>query len=82
MMENDEESPPSPHEEELELGLSLGAKRVTGDKKKAGTWGDFGGGGCRRILTAKDFPAACGSRGSPVTSSSSVSSSEGAKPQR
>ncbi|ONK79518.1 uncharacterized protein A4U43_C01F7170 [Asparagus officinalis] len=51
-------------EDELELGLSLGSKKLTG---------------CRRILTAKDFPAAVGSRASPLSSSSSVSSSEGAK---
>ncbi|KAJ0963641.1 hypothetical protein J5N97_028763 [Dioscorea zingiberensis] len=49
-------------EEELELGLSLGAKKLSG-----------GGGRCCRILTAKDFPALA----SRASSSSSVSSSTG-----
>ncbi|CAL9780769.1 unnamed protein product [Musa acuminata subsp. burmannicoides] len=54
-------------EEELELGLSLGTKKAVGG---GGTpWADY----CR-ILTAEDLPS-MGSRASPLSSSSSVSSS-------
>ncbi|KAJ0966584.1 hypothetical protein J5N97_023501 [Dioscorea zingiberensis] len=58
---------PTVEEEELELGLSLGAKNVNGG----------GAGRCCRILTAQEFTA-LGSRASPRSSSSSVSSSSGA----
>ncbi|XP_009382169.2 auxin-responsive protein IAA12 isoform X1 [Musa acuminata AAA Group] len=54
-------------EEELELGLSLGTKKAIGGG--ATPWADY----CR-ILTAEDLPS-MGSRASPLSSSSSVSSS-------
>ncbi|XP_010940651.1 auxin-responsive protein IAA10 isoform X2 [Elaeis guineensis] len=65
-------------EEELELGLSLGAKKVSGGgggkaaAAVAATWGH-----CCRILTAKDFPSLV-SRESPRSSSTSSVSSPSA----
>ncbi|KAG0452678.1 hypothetical protein HPP92_025342 [Vanilla planifolia] len=65
-------------DEEIELGLSLGAKKwVSGGGRGEGggrmrEWGQQ----CR-ILTAKDLPSRVKSLGSPISSSSSVSSSSG-----
>ncbi|KAG1359679.1 Auxin-responsive protein IAA10 [Cocos nucifera] len=60
-------------EEDLELGLSLGAKKVAGGGGgKAAPWGQ-----CCRILTAKDFPSLV-SRESPRSSSTSSVSSPSA----
>ena len=58
-----EEVPCKEDEADLELGLSLGAREVFPRRESC------------RILTAKDFPTAMATKGSPISSSSSSSSS-------